>query len=97
MSSNPCTSFIHNFINSISSSIFIKWIPGHSDIPDNQLVDRVAKEATTIAINTIIPVSFSSSIQVINDMVCDDPPTYERVAQVYQHQKLSRVSKQIKN
>ena len=97
MSSNPCTSFIHNFINSISSSIFIKWIPGHSDIPDNQLVDRVAKEATTIAINTILPVSLSSSIQVINYMVRNYPSTYERVAQMYQYQKLSRVSKQIKN
>ena len=28
-SSNPRTSLIHNSINSISSSIFIQWTPGH--------------------------------------------------------------------
>ena len=39
---------IHNSINSISSSIFIQWIPGHSAIPDNDLADKGAKEATTI-------------------------------------------------
>ena len=32
MSWNPCTSFILESINSISSSIYIQWIPGHFDI-----------------------------------------------------------------
>ena len=30
-------------------------------------------------------------------MICDDPPIHERFAQVYQHQKASQDSKQIKN
>ena len=33
ISSNPGVSSIHNCINSISSSIFIQWIPGNSAIP----------------------------------------------------------------
>ena len=78
-------SSIHNSINSISSSIFIQWIPDHSAIPGNELADKAAKEATTIATNTILPVSFSSSIQVINETIRDNPPTHERVAQVYQN------------
>ena len=93
---NSLYSSIHNSINSISSSILIQWIPGYSAIPSNELADKAAKEATTIVTNTILPVSFSSFIQVINQTVHDDPPTHERVAQVYQHQKASRNSKQNK-
>ena len=90
---NSLYSSIHNSINSISSSILIQWIPGYSAIPSNELAYKAAKEATAIVTNTILPVSFSSSIQVINQTIHDDPPTHERVAQVYQHQKTSRNSK----
>ena len=97
ISSNPHTSSIHNSINSISSSIFIQWIPGHSDISGNELADKAAKEATTIATNTILLVSFSSSIHVINYMICAGPPIHERVALINQHQKGSRDLKEMKN
>ena len=97
ISSNPRTSSIDNSINFISPSIFIQWIPGHSDIPGKELAEKAAKEATTIATNTILPVSFPSSIEVIHEIIRDDPPTHERVALIYQHQKDSRNSKEIKN
>ena len=97
ISSNPRTSSIDNSFNFISPSIFIQWIPGHSDISGEELAEKAAKEATTIGTNTILPVSFSSSIKVINEIIRDDPPTHERVALIYQHQKDSRNSKEIKN
>ena len=97
ISSHPQSFSIHNSINSISSSIFIKWIPDHSAVPGNDLADIAAKEVTTIAKDTILPISLSSSNQVINESIRDAPPTHKRVASVYQHRRVSRDAKQINN
>ena len=96
LSWNPRTYSIHNSINSISSSILIQWIPGYSDIPDSKLANKAAKEATTITTNTILPVSFSSTIQVIKEMIRNDQPTHKNVAQIYQHKKASCDLKEIR-
>ena len=58
---------------------------------------KAAREATTIPTGTILPVSFSSSIQVINETIRNDPPTHESVTLIYQHQKASCDAKQINN
>ena len=58
---------------------------------------KAAREATTIPTGTILPVSFSSSIQVINETIRNDPPTHESVTWIYQHQKASCDAKQINN
>ena len=97
ISSHPWTFSIHNSINSILSLIFIQWIPGHSAIPGNDLADKAAKEATTIATDTILSISLSSSIQAINEKIGDAPPIIERVAAVYKHRRVSRDAKQINN
>ena len=76
ISLHPRTSSVRNSINSIFSSVFIQWIPGHSAIPGNDLTDKAAKEATTIASDTILPISLSSSFQVINEIICDSPQTH---------------------
>ena len=97
ISSHPRTFSIHNSINFISTSVFIQCIPGHSAIPGNDLPVQAAKEATTIATDTILPISLSSSIQVINETIREAPPIHERVASVYNHRRVSRDAKQINN
>ena len=97
ISSNHWTFCIHNFISSISFSIFIQWIPGVSSIPGNDLAKKAAKEATSIATDTILLVSLSSSIQVINETIRDALPTHEQITLVYQHRSVSRDAKQINN
>ena len=68
-------------------------MPGHSEIPGNELSHRAAKEVTTNTTNTILHVSFYSSLQAINDKVCNNPPSHEGVVQIYQHRKDSCDSK----
>ena len=96
-SSNPRTFSIHHSINSISSSIFFQWISGHSVIPGNDLANKVAKEATTITTDKILPVSFPISIQVINETIHNILPTHKHIALMYQHWRVSCDAKQINN
>ena len=58
-------------------------------MPCSDLTNKATKEPTTVATDTIFSISLSSSIQVINEMICDAPPIHEQVASVYQHQKVS--------
>ena len=68
-SSNPRLSSFHDNINSITTSIFFRWISGCSSIQGNKLGESVAKETTTIAANTILHVSLPSSSHVINEKI----------------------------
>ena len=60
LSSNSRTSSIHEYINSIFFSIYIQWIPGHCDIPGNELADRAAKQVTNNIKKTILPALFTA-------------------------------------
>ena len=84
----------------MSSSINIQWIPKHSDIPGYQLPNEhffADRTATTNVTSTILPISLSRSLHVINKKTRESLPTHERVAQVYQHRKACHDSKQIMN
>lgn len=80
---------IRENISFISSSKYIQWIPGHSDIPGGELADRTAKGTTIISTNTIFCGSLFSALQVINKKILDSPPTPRQITQVYQQRKAS--------
>ena len=74
-SCNPRTTSIRQCILSVSSSVFILWVPDwHSNIPGNDLADRAAKEAATIESGTIQPTPILCVFQVINELFRNDPP-----------------------
>ena len=93
---NPRTNSIHQCISSISSSIFIQRVPGHSNMPGNELADRATKEAATIESDTIHSIPISCIFQVINDFFCEDPPSHARTNEIYQHRK-TRTDQQQQN
>ena len=55
-------------LNTIQAHI-IRWIPGHLNIPGNDLVDRVAKQATELPPSTDLPIAFSSALNVIKKFI----------------------------
>ena len=81
------TTSICQSISSISSTVFIQWVPGHSNFPGNDLIDRAAKEAITIKSDTLHPIPISSAFKVINKLFSDDPLSHVWTSKIYQHCK----------
>ena len=87
---NHRTTSINQCISSISSTIFIQWMRGHSNIPGNDLADRAAKEDATVDSDTICPIPISCALQVINKFFCYDFPSHVRASEIYQHWDFER-------
>ena len=93
---NPRSTSIHQCISSILSSIFIKWVPGNSNIPGDGLADRAVKEATTVDTIHSTP-HILCDFQVINNLFHDDPPSHACTNEIYQHHKTVTDQQQVQN
>ena len=69
-------------IRNLSFPLTIQWVPGHSDIPGNELADKAAKDATELE-EQAAPVTYGSICAQIRKITKDPPPTHERTKEVY--------------
>ena len=74
----PIRAAVHNS----PAEIIIQWIPGHSDVPGNEMADAAAKEGTELEIE-YRPVSFRSACMMTNKCI-PNQTSHEVMKKVYQ-------------
>ena len=80
----------------IQSTVHIQWIPGHSDIPGNELADARAKDASGNQEGLARPpISLGSANMMVKQIFKDAQPTHERTRQIYQNLSRSKDKAQI--
>jgi ribonuclease HI len=74
---------IRDLLDATEGETTIQWIPGHQDIPGNELADALANEAANMTSEPSKPTSRRTATASIKRTLKDAAPTHERVAAVY--------------
>ena len=79
---SPALDPLRTKLNNLPCQLTIQWIPGHCNIPGNELADAAAKSATSIK-GSSPGVSYSSICSQIRTATKDPPIQHPRTRQVY--------------
>ena len=70
-------------ISRVPCHLTVQWIPGHCDIPGNELADSAAKAASS-AQGPLPGITFSNACCHVKQKTKDPPIAHERTRKVYQ-------------
>ena len=70
-------------LRSYGHRVIIQWVPGHKDIPGNDLADAIAKEAAEMEGEAFAPTWYHSASSRIRALRKDPPPSHQRTREVY--------------
>ena len=78
---NPETDGIRDHLKDHRGKITIQWIPGHADVPGNDLADQAAKDAA-MALEETRDISYRSACMMINQTF-KDTTTHQNIKSTY--------------
>ena len=92
---NVETTPIRSALQNRVSPVIIQWIPGHSDVPGNELADKAAKSGTELQ-TACRPTSYRSSCMMVRKSI-PDMITHPVMRQVYKCQSNEKDKEEIKS
>ena len=92
---NVETTPIRSALQNRVSPVIIQWIPGHSDVPGNELADKAAKSGTELQ-TACRPTSYRSSCMMVRKSI-PNMITHPVMRQVYKCQSNEKDKEEIKS
>ena len=83
-------------LDAMDRHIDIQWVPGHMDIPKNELADKFANEATELGDDAQLS-SLKAAKAVIKRTLKDKPSSHARTAAVYANHSTAKDGKTLTN
>ncbi len=80
---SPVTYHLRSLLNARLGPMSLLWIPGHKEIPSNELADTTAKATALNTSHPPRPISYASTRSLIRRTLTYPPPTNSRSAEVY--------------